>query len=412
MKVVTIGRNAENNDIVVNDEKVSRNHLQMILDDNGNYLVLDLNSTNGTYVNGQRISGQVSLNVTDEVKIGNTVLPWQSYFGGRRSVGMGNPGTTPPSVHKTPVSYGQSKSNPAPKRWLKFVIIGVVVLLLAGGGIAWMILYDKPVDEEVEDTNVVEQPIVENQDVVISQEALNEAEKEAAKANVEYAKAMQKAAEAQAEAERLERIAAQSNSEKDKQAAEQAKKEAATMQKQADKAGKALEDAEKQVASMQARIAEMEKELNQAKADKTNAETAKNNAENSLKLTNKMQEELNGWDEGKALAFCKQKGWNCSSKKDAKNVITKKFSVLDITAKDQVVKEMKKFNPKQKETESTSEKQSTAPTENSTNTSTIQPASTENSITIPESQQTSSESKPANQKGEKTTKTNKNNKKQ
>ena len=32
MKVITIGRSKEHNDIVVNDEKVSRNHLQMVKD--------------------------------------------------------------------------------------------------------------------------------------------------------------------------------------------------------------------------------------------------------------------------------------------------------------------------------------------------------------------------------------------
>ena len=78
MKVITIGRSTENNDIVVNDEKVSRNHLQMVMDDNGNYSVVDLGSTNGTYVNGRRISGEVRLQPNDEVRIGQTVLPWSA----------------------------------------------------------------------------------------------------------------------------------------------------------------------------------------------------------------------------------------------------------------------------------------------------------------------------------------------
>ena len=73
MKVITIGRNKENNDVVVNDNKVSRNHLQIIRDDQGNFSVLDLNSTNGTYVNGQRISGEVPLKVADELEIGDRI---------------------------------------------------------------------------------------------------------------------------------------------------------------------------------------------------------------------------------------------------------------------------------------------------------------------------------------------------
>ena len=81
MKVITIGRSIERNDVVVNDEKVSRNHLQLIVDDQGDFSVVDLNSTNGTFVNGHRITGETKLKVTDELRIGNTVLPWQSYFG-------------------------------------------------------------------------------------------------------------------------------------------------------------------------------------------------------------------------------------------------------------------------------------------------------------------------------------------
>ena len=58
MKVLTIGRSQEN-DIVINDAKVSRIHLQLVISDDGTYSVVDLNSANGTYVNGERISGEV-----------------------------------------------------------------------------------------------------------------------------------------------------------------------------------------------------------------------------------------------------------------------------------------------------------------------------------------------------------------
>ena len=75
MKVVTIGRIVQNNDIVVNDNLVSRNHLQMVMDDNGNYTVMDLGSTNGTYVNGKRIQGEVVLHPGDEVSTSSTRSP-------------------------------------------------------------------------------------------------------------------------------------------------------------------------------------------------------------------------------------------------------------------------------------------------------------------------------------------------
>jgi hypothetical protein len=79
MKVLTIGRSQEN-DVVIDDSKVSRHHLQIIKDEYGNFHLSDFGSLNGTYVNGVKIQGEVSLSSNDIVKIGNTVLPWKAYF--------------------------------------------------------------------------------------------------------------------------------------------------------------------------------------------------------------------------------------------------------------------------------------------------------------------------------------------
>ncbi|MDR1552074.1 MAG: FHA domain-containing protein [Prevotellaceae bacterium] len=79
MKVITIGRNSGNN-VVINDSLVSKNHCQIIRDDYGNFSLVDNNSTNGTFVNGQRRHGQIRLNSSDIIRIGNTTLPWMSYF--------------------------------------------------------------------------------------------------------------------------------------------------------------------------------------------------------------------------------------------------------------------------------------------------------------------------------------------
>jgi hypothetical protein len=79
MKVITVGRNPANN-VVINDPLVSKNHCQIIQDDYGNFSLVDNNSTNGTFVNGQRRQGEMRLNSSDIVRIGNTTLPWRSYF--------------------------------------------------------------------------------------------------------------------------------------------------------------------------------------------------------------------------------------------------------------------------------------------------------------------------------------------
>ena len=76
MKVITVGRSKECN-VVVNDEKASRVHLQLVQDDNGNVSVVDLGSTNGTWVNDKRIVGEMRLNQGDRIRVGNTLLQLQ-----------------------------------------------------------------------------------------------------------------------------------------------------------------------------------------------------------------------------------------------------------------------------------------------------------------------------------------------
>lgn len=78
MKTVYIGKSLEN-DIVIQDDFVSRRHLRISQQSNGEYLLEDLGSTNGTFVNGNRVQTKV-LSSNDIVKIGNTILPWQNYF--------------------------------------------------------------------------------------------------------------------------------------------------------------------------------------------------------------------------------------------------------------------------------------------------------------------------------------------
>ena len=79
MKVITVGRSSDN-DIVVNDSKASRYHLQIIQHDNGDFSLSDFGSTNGTYVNGKKVCGEIPLRTNDIVRIGNTTLPWNNYF--------------------------------------------------------------------------------------------------------------------------------------------------------------------------------------------------------------------------------------------------------------------------------------------------------------------------------------------
>lgn len=79
MQVISVGRAPQNN-VVIQDPKVSNLHLRLRKEDDGRYFVVDLKSTNGTFVKGKRIQGESPINIGDQLKIGNTILPWESYF--------------------------------------------------------------------------------------------------------------------------------------------------------------------------------------------------------------------------------------------------------------------------------------------------------------------------------------------
>ena len=71
---VTFGR-AEVNTVVLRDAKVSRQHAK-IIQKGGEFVLTDLHSSNGTYVNGVKIDEHVLTN-NDEFAIGDTVLQFQ-----------------------------------------------------------------------------------------------------------------------------------------------------------------------------------------------------------------------------------------------------------------------------------------------------------------------------------------------
>ncbi len=70
--VTTIGRRS-NNTIVLSDQYVSGNHAKIMVKNNA-LILEDLESTNGTFLNGQKISGRVKLFTKDQIAIGTAVF--------------------------------------------------------------------------------------------------------------------------------------------------------------------------------------------------------------------------------------------------------------------------------------------------------------------------------------------------
>lgn len=101
--LLKIGR-ALDNDVVLNIPFISDYHLEIFQDPEGNVFMTDLNSANGTFVNGKKLNGFLMLQAKDEVFLGNGFkLQWEQL--------LLHPNNTPKedntkvSVNKEPKKY-------------------------------------------------------------------------------------------------------------------------------------------------------------------------------------------------------------------------------------------------------------------------------------------------------------------
>jgi hypothetical protein len=73
---LTIGRDGEN-EIVLAENTVSRQHARVLRDGQGQWTLIDLGSANGVYVNGMRVQRAI-LGMGDEIKIGDNYFRFQA----------------------------------------------------------------------------------------------------------------------------------------------------------------------------------------------------------------------------------------------------------------------------------------------------------------------------------------------
>jgi len=73
--VTTVGR-APGSTVAIDDQFLSQNHARIRLSD-GAWWIEDLGSTNGTSVNGVRLTGPSRVSVGDRIQLGDTVLEVQ-----------------------------------------------------------------------------------------------------------------------------------------------------------------------------------------------------------------------------------------------------------------------------------------------------------------------------------------------
>jgi pSer/pThr/pTyr-binding forkhead associated (FHA) protein len=73
IKLVRVGSDVSN-DVVINHEAISSNHLELFQDANGKVFLTDLASQNGTFVNGSKIDRLVQLHFSDKVTIADKFM--------------------------------------------------------------------------------------------------------------------------------------------------------------------------------------------------------------------------------------------------------------------------------------------------------------------------------------------------
>jgi len=110
---VYIGRDV-NNDVVINDAEVSRKHARLILR-SGGYVLEDIGSTNGTFVNGERLMGPHMLRPGETITLGEKVrMAFESGFDADATVVA--EAAQPPSYVPSPslVARPETYTPPAP----------------------------------------------------------------------------------------------------------------------------------------------------------------------------------------------------------------------------------------------------------------------------------------------------------
>lgn len=101
MKTFDIGRNPSS-DIVLDDKMVSRQHARLTVLENGQVIIKDFGSSNGTFVNGNKVT-ECYLKAGDIVKCGNTFVKWAQYVSGYKSESPSLPNSVNLNRNQQPV---------------------------------------------------------------------------------------------------------------------------------------------------------------------------------------------------------------------------------------------------------------------------------------------------------------------
>jgi hypothetical protein len=115
---ISIGR--KTGDLILNDSKVSSNHARIYKDEDGNYQLEDLGSSNGTFVDEIKIT-KFMLKPGNKISIGRSVLEVEPNTSAERPMEQGTWQEVIDS-HLSIVLHSFQSQGPQPEKWGKFSV--------------------------------------------------------------------------------------------------------------------------------------------------------------------------------------------------------------------------------------------------------------------------------------------------
>jgi predicted component of type VI protein secretion system len=153
---LVIGRDSSSG-VAINDAEISRKHARLNFQ-GGKYVIEDLGSTNGTFVNGQRLVSPVVLKSGDVVSLGEQIVlmyealsadPGETVISARKVSARAIPAPAPMPAPAPPQYYSSPAAPPVPPALTPlakpannlpiFIVAGVLLLICLCVGALWYI---------------------------------------------------------------------------------------------------------------------------------------------------------------------------------------------------------------------------------------------------------------------------------
>ena len=133
-----IGRDKINNQIYIDDESVSVSHAQVFVDQNKNFIIIDLSSTNGVIINNKKIETPTQLENKDLIGLGNSYYKKQDISDAidnyETNKKRGNENGVPLiSSHQSPKFKKYGKKKVKTYKLIVTVLVAIAVIIIAFG---------------------------------------------------------------------------------------------------------------------------------------------------------------------------------------------------------------------------------------------------------------------------------------